>query len=202
LDPKNKDAIVASTFAMQQDKLLKLKLQNAKTENSAQRKAALLILNEFQKRGFQNEVRNPDDCLQTMLPAPFSDQSPTYDAASNVLTVPCIVLYPEFQQADVIATFDVETTFLEQLIPILDSDPLPWDPSHSYRTSTTDIYFGSKDDSSGKSKLIKLERDRTLEFALLNSGVTLVNGVVEVFVLHKQNKASQHFVKNYASSRI
>ncbi|KAI9218611.1 hypothetical protein BC828DRAFT_388141 [Blastocladiella britannica] len=129
--------------------------------------------------------------------AEYASHKPQYDPDHDALSFPALVLYPEFSQSDMIGAFDVHTTFMDQLAPILDGAPAPWDPDHTYTTATTDVYFLTFDTDPNKRRLVKVGKKLALLSILKQSWSRVVNGVVEFLVLHRENAFSREYVAKY-----
>ncbi|KAL7746384.1 HSP70/90 co-chaperone [Sorochytrium milnesiophthora] len=115
------------------------------------------------------------------LPSEHADYKPSYDASTDTLSFPAVVLYPEHNQTDFIAQFDVATTFEDQLQPVLEH-PAPWDPSFNYRLDNIDVYFVAVP-ATGPRKLVKVGKKNQLQGVLKLSWASVVNGTVEFVVL-------------------
>ncbi|KAI9179635.1 HSP70/90 co-chaperone [Blastocladiella emersonii ATCC 22665] len=148
----------------------------------------------IERYGIQTATLDTHSALPS---AEYASHRPTWDRETDTLTFPCLVLYPEFNQSDFITHFDVRSTFAEQLQPILDEAPAPWDPSHTYRSKDVDIFFLTFDTDANKRRLVKVGKKLSLLTVLKLPWARVVNGVVEFLVLHRTNKFCTDYVETY-----
>ncbi|ORZ41472.1 hypothetical protein BCR44DRAFT_1422884 [Catenaria anguillulae PL171] len=193
LDPENGTVKVALEEA--QKKLDEASAQQADRlrQQELQAEVDKLVAQAIERAGIKTAT------LATHVPAAeYASHRPIYDVANDSLSFPCLVLYPEFNQSDFITHFDIGSTFLDQLRPILDeAGAAPWDPEHTYKTSTTDVYFLTFDTDPNKRRLVKVGKKLSLHTVLKSSWSRVVNGVVEFLVLHRDNKFCNEYVEKY-----
>ncbi|KNE67409.1 hypothetical protein AMAG_11874 [Allomyces macrogynus ATCC 38327] len=164
--------------------------KRAQQEYEAQQEA--LVAAVMKKRGIRSGT-----VLAQLPNAEYASHRPSYDPTTDTLTVPCLILYPEFNQSDFITHFPVESTFAEQLAPVLDEAAAPWDPQHTYRSATTDVYFLTFNEDPNLRRLVKVGKKNTLQSVLKLSWSCVVNGVVEFLVLHRNNQFCKEYVEKY-----
>ena len=86
---------------------------------------------------------------------------------------PCVLLYDEVMQSDLIHDFGTNTTFREQLEMVL-AEPAPWDPNHTHNAKNVELFYetnmsetidGSKPPKPAR-KYVHVDLDSTLEAVL------------------------------------
>lgn len=135
----------------------------------------------------------------------------TPPASHTPLVFPVFVLYPQYQQSDLITHFQEDTSFAQQLEVIFPASPSStsppwseWDAKHEYYTENLVVYVETR----GK-RLLKVGKDITLREVIAKAvkaadggrdGIVLRDGLMSFVVLVK-GKEEREWIDNFKKVR-
>ncbi|GJJ70115.1 hypothetical protein EMPS_02464 [Entomortierella parvispora] len=99
------------------------------------------------------------------------------------ITVPTFFLYPEHNESDLIQAFNEQDAIGDQVAEIF-FEPAPWDPEHTYRPETVQVYFETEDNG-GNIGLMKVGQNVKFLTVLAHSKHVLRDGIARFIVVPK-----------------
>ena len=183
----------------------------AQALSNALRSRGLVVLNT------PNPPDNPmpvhfDPEVKPGEPPLYEPEGSTYEPPPEHCPIifPVFLLYPEYNQSDLITHFDENTTVGDHLNAMFPSSPshggwIGWDEKHEYYTSNMEVYV----ETAGK-RLLKVGKGLTLREVMARAvkvgedgkkdGVPLRDGIIGLVVLIKGAK-ERAFIEDYKRKR-
>lgn len=137
--------------------------------------------------------------MQATVNSPFN----IYLDDQGNLHWPVAVLYPEYQQSDLISDFMEKDSFevhLETMFPSEQLEPaVEWDEKGAYKAKFLEIYFETRDHlaTSQRGQLVRIKPLSTLLSSLSDSRYLVLHGLPSFIVLSSKSPFRDEFLAKY-----
>ncbi|RUS20323.1 hypothetical protein BC937DRAFT_95475 [Endogone sp. FLAS-F59071] len=129
--------------------------------------------------------------LSTTDPAVLASANITFDPATNTLSWPVFLLYPEHKESDHIQAFSERDT-LQDHLDVVFEQPAPWDRAGAYTPGGVEVYFETN--TGLHPGLVKVGKRLTLGEVLGHPKCVVQNGVPSFIVLPKTGGFKDEFL--------
>lgn len=102
---------------------------------------------------------------------------------ADQITVPTFFLYPEHNESDLVQAFNQQDTIGDHIAEIF-YESAPWDPEHTYKPETVQVYFETEDNG-GNIGLMKVGLNVKFLTVLTHSKHVLRDGIARFIVVPK-----------------
>ncbi|KAK3850514.1 hypothetical protein Pcinc_042787 [Petrolisthes cinctipes] len=182
------------------EKKLQERDQRKKTQEEKRKESdEQSLLNTIQARG----VRLGTTASKASMSITLSDLEPCHPAAQgsrvhinecNELVWPVMLLYPEYQETDIIQHFSENDRIIDQLEAVFGDNvpPAPWDQQHKYRLQNLHVFFEDRQ----RAKLCRVDAHVTLAQTLSDPRYQVMGGTPGLIIL-VEGKFMTNFMSKY-----